>query len=75
MSKNKRERENEREKRGREGVGRDNFTDSSDIRANVLGHIYFDQQNCAQLYYRVRHKFFDNFDKCGQKAEIMTHKY
>jgi len=53
MSKNKRERENEREKREREGVGRDNFTDSSDKRANVVGHIYLDQQNCAQLYYVI----------------------
>jgi len=25
--------------------------------------------------YMVRHKFCDNFDKCGQKAEILTYIY
>ncbi len=52
-------RENEREKRGPEGGGRDNFTDSSDKMANVLGHI----KNVA----------FTSTRKIGHKSTIATH--
>ncbi len=44
------------------------------LKSTVKPQIFIEHDD-KSLFDRVRRKFCVNFDKCGQKAEIMTYKY